>query len=196
MGLSTSGKISVNDILGEMGRPLNSAGSNLQELAARWKENTGKSKFDPPHRMSDWRGESWIVDHDLSITPVNMGIPNEGMTFSVGINVQANAAWAVTIETGTGVTSIGPTLGRGHSTFQVTIAENTEGNSRQGTISVATSQEAVTLIWVQEAGDIISPIGGGGPGGGLGGGGGSGGGGTGGGDTGGGGSGDDSPGFG
>lgn len=58
MALQTSGKISVQDILTEMGYIQRSIG--LNELAQFWYYRTRKSKFNTStHKLSDWYGESW-----------------------------------------------------------------------------------------------------------------------------------------
>lgn len=59
MALPTSGNISIQSILKEMGQATSKTVS-LDSLASQWYARTGKSKFNGAiHRLSDWYGESW-----------------------------------------------------------------------------------------------------------------------------------------
>ena len=173
MALPTNESISVNMILDEMSR---SAGTNssLASLAAEWKARTGDSRFDPPHKMSDWRGQTWQVIHSLSISPDSISVPREGQTFT--IQVTSNVSWSVSQTSGTlGITSMVPSGGIGNDVITVTVSQNDGQDSRGGTIIVTTGQISRTFTWTQSGGAVISPPDGGGIGSGGGSGGGDGG---------------------
>ena len=161
MALPSSGPISVSDIQREMDAT-EGASVSLSSLAAQWKSQTGESRSDAPHKMSDWRGRQWAF---LSITPSFVTVVTEGDTFT--IQVTTNVSCNVTT-TGDPVASLSPANFTGNRTITVTIANNGTQNSKGGTITIASGSLSETVTWTQAGGAVIAPPddSGGGPGGG------------------------------
>lgn len=160
MALSGNGKISVSDIQREMDATEGNAVS-LSTLANQWKAQTGDSRFNPPHKMSDWRGQTWVAAHSLSISPGSVNLIRDGGTFT--INVTSNVRWTASQTDGTGgITSLSPTTLPGNGTITVTVNRNDGQDSRGGTITITTGQVSRTFTWAQEGGSVIGPPDGGG----------------------------------
>lgn len=62
MALQTSGTISIQNILDEMGYSKRLI--TINELAQLWYYSTRKTKFNTTtHKLSDWYGESWNITY-------------------------------------------------------------------------------------------------------------------------------------
>ncbi|WP_143569828.1 BACON domain-containing protein [Tenacibaculum agarivorans] len=94
MALPISGKISIKDILIEMGQPTRTNVS-LDTLAAEWALTTGDLTFaSQEHKLSDWLGKSWRVSIDIGfLTKFRLSVqgnPSDGLGMNRACDLSAN----------------------------------------------------------------------------------------------------------
>ncbi|MEL6537219.1 MAG: BACON domain-containing protein [Bacteroidota bacterium] len=142
----------MSDIQKEM-KTTEGAKVSFSSLASQWKVKTGNSVFNAPHKMSEWRGNTWEVEHELLIDPSNISIQQIGGTFN--IDITSNVPWWIGFRDGT-PTTISPTSGPGNRTIQVTVSRNDSQNSKLGRIEITTGQRSEICTWTQPGGPVIA----------------------------------------
>lgn len=164
MGLPSSGSISIEQILTEMGR-LTTSPANLRDLARDWFLRTNDPKFNRTTNisLSLWRGETWDpfidppIDY-LTISPSFSDGSNEPRT--VTITVTSNKDWTVIETSGGDATTLSRNQGSGNGSFDVSIAIN-NSELRSGEIEVRGGTIRRTFRWSQSGPYIEGPDGGG-----------------------------------
>ncbi len=148
MPLPARGKISISDILKEMGRATNTT-ANLDSLAKEWYAKTKKNKFNTiNHLLSHWHGEAWVKD-TLSVSPQSVRVQASGGI--IRFQIQSNTSW--TLKPFGGVVTIRPSdlQGTGNKTIQLTFPRNPNNRIRTGSIQINTSSNigVIPFSWTQ-----------------------------------------------
>ncbi len=158
MALPSSGKISISDILKEMGKSP-TAKADLNDLAAQWYTNTKKAKFNKTtHSLSDWYGERWWGFGSAIVNPSFISVPGTGGNYT--IRITSDTSWTVSV--GNPFISVSSTSGFGSMNLGVTVRRSTWPSARSSWVKVQTGGQTGTVTVNQAAGDDAPPPGGGG----------------------------------
>ncbi|WP_299765222.1 hypothetical protein [uncultured Dokdonia sp.] len=165
MGLPSSGSISIEQILTEMGRSSTSP-ANLRDLAAEWLSHTGNQKFNRTTNisLSLWRGETWdpFIDPPTDYLTIQPSLyDGSNLPETIPINVTSNTHWTVTEISGANATTLSRSDGSGNGRFTVSISVN-NSEIRSGEIEVRAGAIRRTFNWSQ-SGPYIGGPGDGGP---------------------------------
>ncbi len=152
MALPTSGRITVKDIVTEMGKPTRTNVS-LNTLAKEWYDYTGNLVFaKSEHKLSDWRGLVWRpLLQVLSIKPTQIErVPINGGTYSIAVT--ANGPWTASITRGGTEATLSSASGNGNGYFRLTVKGWYDGGIDQlqylsGDVTVRSGTKSVVLRW-------------------------------------------------
>ena len=147
MALPTSGKISVADILREMGRQRSR--KSLDGLAREWYQKTGKIKFNKAtHRLSDWHGEKWgsgSTNTKFQVSHTSVALRADGD--SAVINVSSNTTWEVNVPSPF-IASVGPQSGSGDGKIYIYPGSPSPQEAPYGGIQVISANGDIIVVTV------------------------------------------------